>query len=229
MSMRNYTLENYFGKDNDENSNPKKHRRKHKRFEDSDFSSSSNSSDSSSEEYYMKYVTQIPKTKPKVHKKSLHPPNITRIYEKKKKTRSSKDVQKKIFDDDLNDLPNDLPPPLVIQTPVSSNKEVDNEVKKDVSESVNNLLKDETCRSPIRLPWEINNRPPSPRTFRVLTPPQSPQSSQLSELEIPFMDDQEYWEFMRPSLDNSNSQNDSEEDIYDAGTSFLKKLEKRFK
>lgn len=226
MSMRNYTLENYFGKDNDENSNPKKHRRKHKGFEDSDFNSSSSSSDSSSEEYYIKYVTQIPKTKPKVHKKSLHP-NITRIYQKKKKP--SKDVKKKIFDDDLNDLPNDLPPPLVIQTPLSSNEEVDNEVRKDVSESVNNLLKDETCRSPIRLSWEINNRPPSPRTFRVLTPPQSPQSSQLSELEIPFMDDQEYWEFMRPSLDDFNSQNDSEEDIYDAGTYYLKKLEKRFK
>lgn len=223
MSMRNYTLENYFGKDNDENSNPKKHRRKHKRFEDSDFSSSSSSSDSSSEEYYMKYVTQIPKTKPKVHKKSLHP-NITRIYQKKKKP--SKDVQKKIFD--LSDT-NDFPPPLIIQTPLSSNEEVDNEVRKDVSESVNNLLKDETCRSPIRLSWEINNRPPSPRTFRVLTPPQSPQSSQLSELEIPFMDDQEYWEFMRPSLDDFNSQNDSEEDIDDAGTYYLKKLEKRFK
>lgn len=223
MSMRNYTLENYFGKDNDEDKHPKKHRRKHKRFEDSDFSSSSNSSDSSSEEYYIKYVTQIPKTKPKVHKKSLHP-NITRIYQKKKKP--SKDVQKKIFD--LSDT-NDLPPPLVIQTPLSSNEEVDKEVRKDVSESVNNLLKDETCRSPIILSWEINNRPPSPRTFRVLTPPQSPQSSQLSELEIPFMDDQEYWEFMRPSLDDFNSQNDSEEDINDAGTSFLKKLEKRFK
>lgn len=223
MSMRNYTLENYFGKDNDEDKHPKNHRRKHKRFEDSDFSSSSSSSDSSSEEYYMKYVTQIPKTKPKVHKKSLHH-NIFKIYEKKKKP--SKNVQKKIFD--LSDT-NDLPPPLVIQTPLSSNEEVDKEVRKDVSESVNNLLKDETCRSPIRLPWEINNRPPSPRTFRVLTPPQSPQSSQLSELEIPFMDDQEYWEFMRPSLDDFNSQNDSEEDIYDAGTYYLKKLEKRFK
>lgn len=222
MSMRNYTLENYFGKDNDEDKHPKKHRRKHKRFEDSDFSSSS-SSDSSSEEYYMKYVTQIPKTKPKVHKKSLHH-NIFKIYEKKKKP--SKNVQKKIFD--LSDA-NDFNETLVIQTPLSSNEEVDKEVRKDVSESVNNLLKDETCRSPIRLPWEINNRPPSPRTFRVLTPPQSPQSSQPSELEIPFMDDQEYWEFMRPSLDDFNSQNDSEEDIYDAGTYYLKKLEKRFK
>lgn len=224
MSMRNYTLENYFGKDNDEDKHPKKHRRKHKRFEDSDFSSSSSSCDSSSEEYYIKYVTQIPKTKPKVHKKSLHP-NITRIYQKKK-TRSSKDVQKKIFDlsdaDDFNET-------LVIQTPLSSNEEVDKEVRKDVSESVNNLLKDETCRSPIRLSWEINHRPPSPRTFRVLTPPQSSESSQLSELEIPFMDDQEYWEFMRFNEDDVNSQNDSEEDIYDAGTYYLKKLEKRFK